>query len=134
MGYAAVVLFAGFILAMFLGASSYGPLRVTGLAILGCYFIGAVYLGYRISVERDDPRNVAHIDSGKTVLASADFDAESDSNRGKVDLGGEIRDAVCEGEQLPCKGDKLLVVRRDGGTLVVSPRDASNARSAKDRY
>ena len=123
MGYTVIALFAVFILAMFLGSSSYGPFRLTGQAIIVCFLIGAIFMAYYVP---DDPRNVSHMDGGKTVVASADFSVESGVNRGKVDLGGESWRAICESENAPRKGDRLVIERRDGMTLIVRNRAESS--------
>ncbi len=133
-GYTVIALFFGVILAMFLASSSYDPLRITGLIMLGAIAVGLVF-GYiwLIDSTASDSRNVSHLDSGMTVIALTDFSVESGVNRGKVNLAGELWDSICQGDCAPRKGDELLVIRRDVRHLVVSRSDDGSTLNSTEQ-
>ncbi len=66
-------------------------------------------------------------DVGQVVTASSDFSDASPSSTGRVSLGGEIWDAICEGGTAPRQGDQLIVERREGLKLIVTQQDDSHA-------
>ncbi len=66
-------------------------------------------------------------DIGQVVTAISDFSSASPSSTGRVSLGGETWDAICEGGNAPRQGDQLVVERREGLKLIVTQRDDSHA-------
>ena len=119
----------GFFLSLIFAASSSDLLSYIGKAGLGLYAIGTVlYVAFGDALDAWDnerhveahPEHVYSEDIGRTVTAMNDFTIASSSSSGKVSLGGESWDAICEGDQAPRKGDRLTIKQRDGLKLIVS--------------
>lgn len=116
-------------LAVLVAVKSDGPPRIVAMVILGIFAIWfgliALHLDPLAALENDwynkhAPWFKRNEDIGKTATATVQFVQGSERSSGKVNLEGEIWDAVCTDDSRISQGAEVYVIARESLTLVVS--------------
>jgi len=125
-------------LALLVAVKFDGLPRIVAIVILGIFAVWfglmALHLDPLAALENDwynknAPWFKRNEDIGKTAVAIANFVKGAERSRGKVNLDGEIWDAVCMDDSRINEGAEVHIIARESLTLVVSsseeqvPRD-----------
>lgn len=107
--------------------SENSTLKAIGAILLSTYLFAAFATDWFLAMRNekhveDNPHLLKNEAVGETVTVSGDFEVQSGTASGVVILHGAIWKAYCSGCPAPRDGDAMVVLAREGLTLVVQPQ------------